>query len=103
MSCTLFDNIYQVILNLDNDVIDDNLWESLGKQLVHLSITVEEESLLRPIERLLQDGTFQREQLKNLYMTCLDNVYSYGLKSDLLWDYKHSDSIDSFYSCVMRS
>lgn len=98
---SIFDNIYNHIVNLDNDIIHKDLEQNIGKQLIKIYSNIDDEELQGHIEKTIHQVEYQRHYLKEIFLKFLDNVYSIGNKSKLFEDYKQSKYIDAFFEYIV--
>ena len=101
MYSSIFDDIYNHILNLDNDIKNKDLETKIGKKLITIYAAVNDEQLQENIEKTFYESEHQRKHLKEIFLKFLENVYSIGNKSKLFDDYTQSKDIDSFFKCII--
>ena len=101
MYSSIFDDIYNHILNLDNDIRNKDLETKIGKKLITIYAAVNDEQLQENIEKTFYESEHQRKNLKEIFLKFLENVYSIGNKSKLFYDYTQSKDIDSFFKCII--
>jgi hypothetical protein len=101
-SISIFDNIYHIIVDIDNDKHNETLKKSVEKELSNLSTETDNKSLHQLIENCLRNNFQKREDLKNIFLFLLDDVYSLGLDSIFLDHYKNAKNIDAFYNCIIN-
>lgn len=97
---SIFDNIYHHIVNLDNDIIDKNLENLIGKKLIKIYSLLDDEEIQENIEKTIHQAEHNRQYFKEIFLKFLDNVYSFGNNSYFFEDYQQSKNIDAFYKFI---